>query len=105
MTKNKTVRVDDADVVDGGSIDLDAEDVRLADGARLTEARAEELAEEVLRATGRGRPSLSAPGHRSPQLRLAVPERVRDQLKARADAEHRSVSELAREALDRYLAS
>jgi hypothetical protein len=104
MTK-KTVRIDNAEIVDGGSIDLDAEDVRLADGTRLTEARADELAQEVLRATGRGRPSLSAPGHRSPQLRLAIPERMHDELKARAQAEHRSVSELAREALDRYLAS
>lgn len=103
--KRKTVRIDDADVVDGGSIDLDAEDVRLADGTRLTEARADELAHEVLHAAGRGRPSLSTPGQRSPQLRLAIPEHVRDQLRARAQAEHRSVSELAREALDRYLAS
>lgn len=104
MTK-KTVRIEGTDVVDGGSIDLDTEDVRLADGTRLTEARADDLAQEVLRATGRGRPSLSAPGHRSPQLRLAISEQIRDELKARAAAEHRSVSELAREALDRYLAS
>jgi hypothetical protein len=101
----KTVRVRDVDVVDGGSINLDEEDVRLADGTRLTEARANELAQEVLRATGRGRPSLSAPGQRSPQLRLAVPEQVRDELRARAAAENRSVSDLAREALLRYLAS
>ncbi len=104
MTK-KTVRIDNTEVIDGGSIDLDAEDVRLADGTLLTEARADELAREVLHAAGRGRPSLSAPGHRSPQLRLAIPERMRDELEARAQAEHRSVSELAREALDRYLAS
>lgn len=104
MTK-KTVRIDNAEVVDGGSIDLGAEDVRLADGTRLTEARADELAQEVLHAAGRGRPSLSSPGRRSPQLRLAIPEQMRDELKARAQAEHRSVSELAREALDRYLAS
>jgi hypothetical protein len=104
MGKN-TVRIDNTDVPDRGSINLDAEDVRLADGTRLTEARAAEFAEEVLQAAGRGRPSLSAPGHRSPQLRLVVPEQVHDELKARASAEHRSVSEIAREALDRYLAS
>ena len=101
----KKVRIENAEVHDGGSIDLDREDVRLADGTRLTEARAEELAQEVLRAAGRGRPSLSAPGRRSPQLRLAIPEQVRAELQARAAAEHRSISDIAREALNRYLAS
>ena len=101
----KTVLINDIQVRDGGSIDLDVEDVRLADGSRLTETAAQELAEQVVRASGRGRPSLTAPGERSPQLRLSVPEQLRDDLRARADAEHRSVSELAREAIERYLAS
>lgn len=101
----KTIRIKGVDVVDAGTINLDGEDIRAADGTRLTEAAAEELAEQVLRSAGRGRPSLTAPGHRSPQLRLTVPEPLRDGLRARADAEHRSVSELAREALERYLAS
>ncbi len=104
MAKN-TIRIKDADVADGGGVDLDVEDVRLADGTRLTEARANELAEQVLWTAGRGRPSLTAPGERSPQLRLTVPEQLRESLRARADAEHRSVSELAREAIERYLAS
>lgn len=102
---NKTIRINGADVTDGGSIDLDAEDVRLADGTRLTEAGAQELAQQALRAAGRGRPSLTAPGERSPQLRLTVPEQLREGLRARADVEHRSVSEVAREAIERYLAS
>ena len=101
----KTIRIKDVDVDDGGDIDLDVEDVRLANGTRLTERGAHELAEQVLRASGRGRPSLTAPGERSPQLRLTVPEQLRDGLRVRADAEHRSVSELAREAIERYLAS
>lgn len=63
------------------------------------------MVKNVLRAVGRGRPSLTAPGERSPQLRLSVPERLCDGLRARAEAEHRSVSELAREAIERYLAS
>jgi len=102
---NKTIRINGADVTDGGSIDLDAQDVRLADGTRLTEAGAQELAQQALRAAGRGRPSLTAPGERSPQLRLTVPEQLREGLRARADVEHRSVSEVAREAIERYLAS
>jgi hypothetical protein len=101
----KTIRINDANVRDAGSINLDVEDVRLADGSRLTETIAQDLADQVVRASGRGRPSLTAPGERSPQLRLSVPEQLRDDLRARADAEHRSVSELAREAIERYLAS
>ena len=73
MARSK-VRIMNAEVVDGGTIDLDQEDVRLADGTRLTEGRADEFAEEVRR--GVGRPSLSAPGRRSPQLRLAIPNRL-----------------------------
>ena len=53
----KQIRIKGVDVADGG-IDLDAEDVRLADGTRLTEAGARELAEQVLRTSGR--PSLTA---------------------------------------------
>ena len=101
----KTIRIDDANVRDAGSINLDVEDVRLADGSRLAETVAQDLADQVVRASGRGRPSLTAPGERSPQLRLSVPAQLRDGLQARADAEHRSVSELAREAIERYLAS
>lgn len=60
---------------------------------------------QLLRTSSRGRPSLTAPGERSPQLRLTVPQRLRDSFGARADAEHRTVSELARDAIERYLAS
>jgi hypothetical protein len=104
MTK-QTVRIHGTDVVDKGSVDLDNERIDLPDGTRLTEAGAEDLAAEVLRAAGRGRPSLTAPGRRSPQLRLSVPEGVRDGLRQRAAVERRSVSEVAREALEQYLAS
>lgn len=92
-------------VTDGGFVDLDREDYRLADGTRLTEAKAEELAGEVLARAGRGRPSLSPSGARSPQLRLSVPAELRDRLHQRAEAEHRSVSTLVRDALEHYLAS
>lgn len=103
MTKN--ARSPAPDLRDGGAIDLDVEDVRLADGTRLTEAKAEALAEEVLHRTRRGRPSLTAPGERSPQLRLSLPAELRRRIQAQADREHRSVSALAREALERFLAS
>lgn len=91
--------------LDRGTIDLDQEDVRLADGTRLTEARAQDLADEVLERAGRGRPSLSRPGVRSPQLRLSVPDELRSRLAKRAQEEHRSVSAVVRDALEHYLAS
>jgi len=103
MTKERCAPM--PDLVDGGSIDLDVEDVRLADGTRLTETKAQVLAEAALQRAGRGRPSLTAPGKRSPQLRLSVPAELRSRLEARAKREHRSVSWLAREALERFLAS
>jgi len=90
---------------DRGTINLDAEDVRLPDGSRLTEARAQELADEVLERAGRGRPSLSRPGVRSPQLRLSVSAELRSRLFKRAEDEHRSVSTIVRDALEHYLAS
>ncbi|MGQ0776813.1 MAG: ribbon-helix-helix protein, CopG family [Pseudonocardiales bacterium] len=99
------IRIGDEEIVDGGDVDLDIENVRLADGTRLTEDVAEALADEVLRSTGRGRPSLTAPGERSPQLRVSVPVELHQRLSTRANDEHRSVSELTREALERYLAS
>lgn len=102
---NKTVHIQGEDIPDHGSIDLDAERVELSDGTRLTEERADQLADEVRHVAGRGRPSLTAPGRKSPQLRLSVPEQLRTDLKHRAETEHRSVSEIAREALEHYLAS
>lgn len=101
----RKIRVGDEEIIDGGDIDLDVEEVRLADGTRLTEEGAAVLAEEVLRSVGRGRPSLTGPGQRSPQLRVSVPAELHRRLSTRAEGEHRSMSELTREALERYLAS
>ncbi|MHB8221077.1 MAG: ribbon-helix-helix domain-containing protein [Acidimicrobiales bacterium] len=101
----ESVRIHDKQVTDRGAIDLDEQDVRLADGTRLTEAKAEELAGEILDRAGRGRPSLSRSGSRSPQLRLSVPDELRSRLLERAEEEHRSVSNLVRDALEHYLAS
>lgn len=87
----------------GGYVDLDVDEVYEPDGTRLTEQRAQEIVEEVRR----GRPALghkrSKRGH-SPQITVRVTESTRAQADERARAEGRTVSELAREALERYLA-
>jgi len=98
----KTVSIDGDAYVDGGPIDLESEPVYLSDGTRLTDELADQLAEEVLRRAGR--PSLGGGGQRSPQLRLSVPVELNRRLRSRAAAEKRTVSELTREALERYLA-
>ncbi len=103
--KAYVVRADDS-IED---VDLD-EDVVIVKGRRLTEAAAEQLARET-RAEARrrnlipGRKSLSSGATHSPRVQFRVPEDVAAQAHDRAEAEGKSLSELAREALVRYLAS
>ena len=53
----------------------------------------------------RGRPSLTAPGKRSPQVTFRLDEAARQRANERAAREGKTISALAREALERYLAS
>jgi hypothetical protein len=87
----------------GPDIDLGLEDIRLADGTRLTDEAAADIAESVLRSVGR--PSLSGVRQRSPQIAFRVPPAVRDQAAEVAAREGKTVSELAREALEERLAA
>ena len=96
MTKRGAPRVS-ADTPIGTDVDLEREDVRLADGTRLTSAVAESIVEEVRR-TG-GRPSLSGTPAHSPQIAFRVPAAVRDRAARVAAEEGKTVSQLAREAL------
>ncbi|MEX2290477.1 MAG: DNA-binding protein [Mycobacteriales bacterium] len=90
-------------------VDLDVEVVTVK-GRRLTEAGAEQLAQETL-AEARlrnlipGRKSLSEGSTHSPRVQFRVPKAVAIEAQNRARAEGKSLSELAREALLRYLAS
>lgn len=88
----------------GPDIDLDVEVVRDKLGERITEARAKEIAAAAVQKAGVGRPSLTAPGRRSPEVKARVPIELRDRLHAAAQQRGISTSELVREALDRYLA-
>ncbi len=90
-------------------VDLDDEVVTV-NGRRLTEAGAEELARDTLTEARRrnlipGRKSLTSGSTHSPRVQFRVPEAVAAQAHDRALAEGKSLSELAREALVRYLAS
>jgi hypothetical protein len=91
--------------VDAGDIDLDVEEVHLADGTRLTEKKAEELGRRLSEAAARrrGRPSLSGSDRHSPHVSARVPEDVRARLQARAEAEGKPVSAVIREAIEAYV--
>jgi hypothetical protein len=86
----------------GPDVDLDKEDVRLADGTRLTTEAAAGIVEDARRAAGR--PSLTGPGKHSPQVSARVPAELRDAAERQARREGKSVSQLIRELLERYLA-
>jgi hypothetical protein len=82
-------------------------------GMVLTEEIAEQMAEEIernppdpssLRRRYVGRPSLGAAGH-SPRVSFRVPPDLYKAAWARADKEGRSLSDLAREAFNRYMDS
>lgn len=89
----------------GPDIDLDDEVVVDRRGRRITEARAEKIAREALRQAGRGRPSLTGRKGRSPQVTFRLSRKLRDQAVRRARQEGKSVSDVAREALEKHLAS
>ncbi len=84
----------------GPDVDLEKEAIYDDAGRRLTD---DYVATIVKNARTRGRPSLSGPGARSPQVSFRVSIDLRDRAEARAAKEHKSLSELAREALEHYL--
>ena len=89
-------------------VDLEQEVVRLPDGRRLTDELAEQIAQEALAAARRrnlipGRKSLTAPGEHSPVVRFRLPEQLHQALEERAAQEGKTLSKVAREALEEYL--
>lgn len=96
------------DVTEVTEIDLDKNPIEV-DGQRLDEAGAERLAQQILASHAairrEGRPSIDGGPGKSPRLAFRVPADLRRRLNERAAAEHRSASTIAREALERYLAS
>ena len=91
-------------------VDLNDDAVHLTDGRRLTDELAEQLADDTLAEARRrnlvpGRKSLTGGNVHSPRVQFRVPESLREAAEQRAAAEGVSLSELAREALEHYLAS
>jgi predicted HicB family RNase H-like nuclease len=87
----------------GPDVDLDRDDVRLADGTRLTEQKAADIVDEVRRRGGR--PSLTGQAAVSPRIAFRVDPRVRDSAAQIADREGKTISQLAREALEARVAA
>ncbi len=87
----------------GRDVDLEQDDVRLEDGTRLTYEVADKIIDQLRRSSGR--PSLSGQATASPQIAFRVAPAVRDRAAELAAAEGKTISELAREALEHRIAT
>ncbi|MGH3305188.1 MAG: hypothetical protein ACRDOK_26670 [Streptosporangiaceae bacterium] len=89
----------DLDTPIGPDVDLERQDVRLPDGRRLTPGRARAIVRDTRR--GAGRPPLTgSSSSRSPQLSMRIPDHLMAQIRARAAASGKTLSQTAREALE-----
>jgi predicted transcriptional regulator len=88
----------------GPDVDLEKEDIRDKRGRRVTEDYVEAAVADVHAKSGRGRPSLSPTGSRSPQVTFRLPSELREQAEEQARQEGTKVSDVARRALEEYLA-
>lgn len=86
----------------GPDVDLDTEDVRDSHGRRITQEYVEGAVADAHRQV-RGRPSLTAPGRRSPQIAFRVPAELQADAERLAAKRGTTVSQLAREALETYV--
>ena len=86
-------------------VDLEIDDVRDGQGRRITEEYAQAATAQAIASVGRGRPSLTGTKATSPQVTFRVTPELRARAAAEAERQGRRVSDVAREALERYLAS
>ncbi|GGQ02408.1 ribbon-helix-helix protein, CopG family [Streptosporangium pseudovulgare] len=86
---------------DASDVDLDAEEIYDRQGNRIDRAYVDAAVAHVRRSVGR--PSLSAPGERSPQVTFRLTAEEKNAAKALAEREGKTVSQLAREAFARYI--
>lgn len=101
MSKRTPPRVT-LDTPIGPDVDLAVDEVTTADGHRLTDEVVAGLVEEARTA---GRPSLTAPGERSPQVTLRLPASLLARLDAEAHRRGVRRSVVVRDVLTEHLAS
>ena len=87
----------------GPDIDLDKEVVLDKRGRRITEARAQQIARQILRENAAGRPSLTGAKIVSPEVKARVPQGMKDKLDREAKKLGVTPSVLIRQALEEYL--
>ena len=87
----------------GPDIDLDVEVVLDKRGRRITEARAQQIARQILRENSAGRPSLTGAKIVSPEVKARVPQGMKDKLDREAKKLGLTPSALIRQALEEYL--
>ena len=87
----------------GPDIDLDKEVVLDKRGRRITEARAQQIARQILRENSAGRPSLTGAKIVSPEIKARVPQGMKDKLDREAKKLGVTPSVLIRQALEEYL--
>ncbi|MEX2556519.1 MAG: CopG family transcriptional regulator [Actinomycetota bacterium] len=89
----------------GQDVDLKREVIRDRRGRRITDEYVRRAVADVHEKVGRGRPSLTGRAKTSPQVTFRLPPALRAKAEARAKREGKQVSQVAREALERYLVS
>jgi hypothetical protein len=72
-------------------------------GNLVDENYIERAVEDVHRQLGRGRPSLTAPGKTSPEIKARVPAELKRRVQQAARERGESLSDFIREALERQL--
>ena len=87
----------------GPDVDLDVEVVLDKRGRRITEARAQQIARQILRENAAGRPSLTGAKIVSPEVKARVPQGMKDKLDREAKKLGVTPSALIRQALEEYL--
>ena len=99
MSKKQNVKY-----VWGKDVDLGKTVVLDKQGNRLTNARAEKIAQEIVK-QATGRPSLTGPKKVSPEVKARVPQKLKVRLEREAKRRGETASVLIREALESYLSA